>query len=274
MSHPHWSPLSISDKSRLVNSRVHLHAAAQLPAMFARSFHPASEEDEFGSLLWYPNLRAWCSQPVHVGGRIHQIALDPALSALIHLQDGGELFAPWSLHGKSMEEAVIWLRNQAKEAGLDDSAFRSEIPYDIGEVPTTCLKEDSDAFAEWAHYYDNAFQLLLPISEKYEGAGGVRTWPHHFDIAVLITHPQDEGLYTGIGLSPGDHNYDRPYFYTSPYPAPDSEFPELTHGFWHTDGFTSMVLPMETFLGPDQQRMMQEFVTETVGLSCKIVGAD
>lgn len=242
--------------------------------MFARSFSPDSKEDEYGSLLWHSNLRAWCSQPVISQGRIHQIALDPALFALIHLQDGGEIFAPWSLHGKSMEEAVAWLRNQAKEAGLDETALRSEIPYDIGAVPGTFLKEDGAAFEEWAHYYDNAFQLLLPISEKYEGASEVMTWPHHFDIAVLITHPEDEGLYTGIGLSPGDHNYDHPYLYVSPYPAPEADFPDLTHGCWHTDGFTSMVLPMEAFLGPDQQRMMQEFIAETVGLSCKIVGAD
>lgn len=268
MSHAHWSPLSISDKEQLRTARLQLHQAAQLPAMFARSYLPTSEEDEHGALLWHPTLRGWCSQIVNGSKRAHQIGLDPALFALVHIQDGGEVFSPWPLHGKTMGDAIVWLKEQAVEAGLDPEKLSTNIPYELEELPQKFERSNPDVFAEWAHYFDNAYHLLQPISAYHQGASIVRTWPHHFDMAVLITHDEDGSKFTGVGLSPGDGSYDRPYFYTSPWPYPEGDLPALSTGKWHTEGFTSAVLPMEEFLNSEnQQALVAAFVKETVEIS-------
>ncbi len=268
MSHAHWSPLSVINKEQLRTSRLQLHKAAQLPAMFARSYLPASEEDEHGALLWHPNLRGWCSQIVNGSKRAHQIGLDPALFALVHIQDGGEVLSPWLLHGKTMEEAVQWLKAQAEEAGLDPEALSTTIPYELEDMPEAFDKSNSDSFAELAHYFDNTYHILQPISTYHEGASIVRTWPHHFDMAVLITHDTEDKKFTGVGMSPGDGSYDRPYYYTSPWPYPEGELPTLSRGQWHTEGFTSAVLPMEGFLHSDRQEaVVSDFVKETVAIS-------
>lgn len=268
MSQAHWSPLSIPGKEELRVARLHLHQAAQLPAMFARSYLPDSEEDEYGALLWNPNLRGWCSQIVNGSKRAHQIGLDPGLFALVHIQDGGEVFTPWSLNGKTMEEAIEWVKAQATEAGLDPEQLNTTIPYELEDLPDVLERDNPDVFVEWAHYFDNAYHVLQPIAEYHEGASLVRTWPHHFDMAVLITHDQEAEKFTGVGMSPGDGSYDRPYFYTSPWPYPEGDLPKLSGGHWHTEGFTSAVLPMEGFLHSDRQEAtVADFVKETVAIS-------
>lgn len=268
MSHAHWSPLSLTDKDQLLTVRLQLHKAAQLPAMFARSYLPESEEDEYGALLWNPNLRGWCSQIVNGSKRAHQIGLDPALFALVHIQDGGEVFTPWPLHGKTMEDAIEWIKEQAVEAGLDPEKVTTTIPYELDDLPEGFERSNPDAFTELAHYFDNTYQLLKPVSEFHEGASLVRTWPHHFDMAVLITHGIGGEKFTGVGMSPGDGSYDRPYYYTSPWPFPEGDLPVLSLGRWHTEGFTSAVLPMEEFLHSDrQQATVSDFVQETVAIS-------
>lgn len=265
MSHAHWSPLKMTNKQQLQVARKQLHLAVQLPAMFARSYLPVSEEDEHGALLWHPNIRGWCSQIVEGSSRAHQIGLDPALFALVPIQDGGEVSSPWSLDGKTMEEAIDWLKEQAMAAGLDPEKLTTTIPYELEDMPEGFEWSNPNAFAEWAHYFDNTYHVLRPIADYHEGASIVRTWPHHFDMAVLITHDSEAKKFTGVGLSPGDGSYDRPYYYTSPWPYPEGELPTLSRGHWHTEGFTSAVLPMEDFLHSDrQQATVSDFVKETV----------
>ena len=68
-----------------------------------------------------------------------------------------------------------------------------------------------------------------------------RIWPHHFDIGALITLSADGQQSIGLGMTPGDTHFDQPYFYCSPYPAPEAgtTLPILAAGKWTTDGFAS-----------------------------------
>ena len=74
----------------------------------------------------------------------------------------------------------------------------------------------------------------------------VRCWPHHFDLATLFAleaGDPETARSVGVGLSPGDGSYAEPYFYCTPWPAPENlpEPPGPLH--WHTQGFTSLVCP-------------------------------
>jgi hypothetical protein len=105
----------------------------------------------------------------------------------------------------------------------------------------------------------------------------VRGWPHHFDLAALhVLDPEkdpEEARSVGAGLSPGDESYAEPYFYVSPWPAPEpAALPALPGGaHWHTDGFTSAVLSSSAIVdgGPvETQRERTEAVLDALARTC------
>ncbi len=259
--------------AQLGPTRRQLHSAIQFPAIFARAYLPTIDEDLEAALLWNSKQRSWVSQPVRSQGRAHQIALDPALFALIHLQDEGALFSPWPLDGKTIQETFSWLQDQAMLAELPVDKLSLSWPFELPDPVQVFEKIYPDALLEWNKFFDNAYQVLLPLAENIQGASPVRTWPHHFDMAVLITHDQAATHFTSVGLSPGDHHYDQPYFYTAPWPAPHPmSLPALRHGMWHTKGFTAAVLPAtQVWAQSDQEILVKSFVTDTVALSQQLV---
>ncbi len=75
----------------------------------------------------------------------------------------------------------------------------------------------------------------------------MRVWPHHFDVGSVLPLGAQQGEDApsiGIGLSPGDEGIAEPYFYSTLWPAPDTEsLPPLpAGGRWNRDGWTGAVL--------------------------------
>ena len=109
----------------------------------------------------------------------------------------------------------------------------------------------------------------------------VRGWPHHFDLAALhVLDPEREpelARSVGAGFSPGDGSYEQPYFYVTPWSAPErSSLPQLSGGaHWHTAGFTSAVLPghvvAEAAEASEQERLVQEFLESSVSAAYELL---
>ena len=62
----------------------------------------------------------------------------------------------------------------------------------------------------------------------------------------------------GCGFSPGDGTYAEPYFYASPWPVPEhGDLPKLAgKGHWHTEGYTSAVLPASAVVKDAKQEAL------------------
>ena len=94
-----------------------------------------------------------------------------------------------------------------------------------------------------------------------------RIWPHHFDLGALMPLTDDGKRTIGVGFSPGDASFDQPYFYCSPYPAPEAgaSLPPLAVGKWTIDGFTSAILTAEELTNSgSQQEAVRLYLTDAV----------
>jgi hypothetical protein len=111
----------------------------------------------------------------------------------------------------------------------------------------------------------------------------VRCWPHHFDIATLVSIPggaPGEVRTIGVGLSPGDGSYAEPYFYVTPWPAPDGPtLPELPAGAaWHRAGWFGAVLTGTAIFHdaeatpPARKRMIRDFLDGAWRASATLLG--
>jgi hypothetical protein len=92
----------------------------------------------------------------------------------------------------------------------------------------------------------------------------VVVWPHHFDLASLVTlsGSGEHATTIGLGFSPGDAGIDEPYFYVTPWPAPEAAtLPALTIGRWNTEGWTGAVLRASQIIGAPDGTLRAEMLT-------------
>lgn len=244
-----WLPLAGINPTSLVDARLQLHHALQVIVSVGISYLPPRRDDSHTNLEWLPDFKAlgtnWLERPQRV-----RFGLRLAELSLIALNDSA-VTSELALHGRTVAEAVEWLRGALVAAGHDGARLTTKKHYEIpphAVASGAAFKRDEpEKFAELARSYADAHALTSYIVATRQGASPPRCWPHHFDLATLITLPEFPGRGTrtvGVGLSPGDDSYAEPYFYVGPYPHPKPDLlkPLGSLGTWHTRGWLGAVL--------------------------------
>jgi len=256
-----WIPVDAARAVKLADARLQLHHAAQLATALGISYLEKKPDDSHTNLEWLPALDALASNPA--GARNIRIAVRPREFAILVVATPDLALAEFALTGKTLDEAVRWIRARLGQYGLDPARFTTARHY---EIPSHRVADghafDADALAldELAHWYRDAAAVLGEFATKLQGASPVRCWPHHFDIATLID--RGEGKSVGLGMEPGDVYYDEPYWYANAYPAPalgDAPPALGGNGAWHTHEWTGAVLVGSRMGDVDQGAQVARF---------------
>lgn len=279
-----WQRLGAADPTALVDARLQLHHALQIIGSAPISFVATRPDDSHTNLEWLPALGALGTNWLESGRRV-RFALRPEALALLALDDA-RVTSEYALDGRTVGDAVGWLRESLQTAGYDASKLTTkkhyEIPAHAVASGTAFSRGVPAAFAELARYYANAHELTAHVAATRPGASPPRCWPHHFDLATLIVLPELAGRSTrtvGVGLSPGDDSYAEPYFYVAPnpHPNPDRLKPLGSLGSWHTSGWVGAVLrgsEIVQFATPAIQRQaVFAFTDAAIDASVQALGA-
>ncbi|MHC5210484.1 MAG: hypothetical protein ACYTG2_07195 [Planctomycetota bacterium] len=250
-----WQRVGLPEPATLRDARLQLHWAAQLAAAPGVSLAEPADDHGHMSLCWSSRHAALLGARVGPAGLA--IGLAPADLALLLVDGHDSERARLALDGRTRLEALEWLDDTLGAALERDVA----LALPDHEMPAHPVAGDAgfslapgEAFAELSRWYANAYALLTPLRRHERDATPLRCWPHHFDIAFLSLLDGDaageEARSVNLGLSPGDGSVDEPYFYVTPWPAPDvRELPALEGGgVWQTEGWTGAVLTASRLL--------------------------
>jgi hypothetical protein len=247
----------------LTAARQVAHAACQWPSRAARTNLTAEADDSHSNLGWETALNALAGHPLDDAG--HRLAYRFEDGHLLWLQ-GEKILDSWQYDGD--EPALYqWIDGALAGAGLTGAAG-AVMPYSLPPSPSAA-EADAAARANLGRWFARTNDILLSLASRFSdrsvNPAAVRCWPHHFDMAVLFTLDRGDpetARSVGVGLSPGDDSYEEPYFYCTPWPAPDAgALPDAPEPFrWHTLGFVSMVATAEAWR--DQEQGLTARVTE------------
>ena len=270
----------VTSNADLILARTLSHHACQWPSLAARANLPALDDDSHSSLSWDNSVHGLVSQALTPGGEApgaHDI--DRAASGA-EAPDGEANLEPYRLGFRFDRASLVLLSGdtvtgelplaEASEADIsrwaDEAlmgvgllpATSAELPYDLGGDKSYAeLQRIHGALAELGRGYELTAAALEHLQQTFGHLAVrppmVRCWPHHFDLAVLFALEEGDpetAQAIGVGLSPGDETFILPYFYCSPWPAPDplpSAAPPAPSR-WHRGGFTSLVADADGLL--------------------------
>ncbi len=246
-----WATLGAVAPGELLEARLQLHHAAQVVASAGLTLLEPRADDSHPNLGWVDDLGALVGHALPGAGA--RAGLRVADLALVVVDERGVARDALPLDGRTLADGQAWLASSLAAAGVSlPAAGLTRSPYEIPAHPVAEGAAFSgagrEALAELGRWFADGHAALVEQAGRMPGAPEVRCWPHHFDLgalAVLATNPDGSlARSVGIGLSPGDESYAEPYWYVSPWPAPepDSLPPLGADGGWHTEGFTAAVL--------------------------------
>lgn len=265
-----WQPVRPEEATRLTDSRLQLHHAAQFAAAAGISFLPHLPDDSHISLEWVPALGGLFSRVIPAR-RAFRVGVRPVKLALQIVSEENQPIAEYRLHGRTITEAKDWVRSQVKLLGADGSRYtltrHYEIPRHDVAIGESFDASETSRFEELARWLANGSALLASYARTALASTEVRCWPHHFDISTLIEVAPARTI--GVGLEPGDQYYDEPYFYVKidPPPAPSRTWsrPLWGSGTWHTYQWVGAVLSGSRLGGASsQERQIREFLDSAV----------
>ena len=250
-----WERTGAVDPRLLADARVQLHWAAQIAAGVGRTLVTPRADHSHTSFTWSAPLDALMQEPVReitCGLRLRDLTLIAI----------GSVATKFALRGRTLNEGFAFLESKLGETlrhpdvDLPDHAVARGATFDANE----------EHLAELARYYHDSALVLADVVRSDSRACAVRCWPHHFDIATLITlsgHGEDART-IGVGLSPGDEGSSEPYYYVTPWPAPDpAHLGKLALGHWNTSGWIGAMLPASAFANVDHQEgLVRRFVSD------------
>jgi len=248
-----WQTLGNPSPESLADARLQLHHCAQIASAVGICLLQPESDDSHTNLGWSDDAGALVGHPKE-DEPSYQAAIRIADLTLLLLDSGGRAASRFPLSGTKLHEGYEWLTS-AIESFTEKSPRNAlapppfELPFHPVAADGTISGEPKEAFEELSRWFANAGQILRRVSSEKENASDVRCWPHHFDIATLTQidpyESPEQARSIGVGMSPGDGSYPEPYYYVSPYPAPeDAELPRLSGGGeWHTEGWFGAVLP-------------------------------
>lgn len=276
-----WQPLGTVPPEELVTARLDLHWASRVLASIASSVLPTAADDSHSALA-YQDGALW-TQPLP-GPRLYRAGLILSELQLLMRSEKGEELASLRLAERPFGHAFEWGREtvarlspEAPEVKLRELPDFPEHRLGDGALFSGDL---SDERAELARYFGNAQRLLSELCEQHADASPVQVWPHHFDIAILIpldaTEASAPRQTLGVGLSPGDESFAEPYWYVSPWPAPEeAALPVIDGpGSWQAEPFFAAVLTASEMLaasGP-QPENARRFVTAAMRDGMSMLG--
>lgn len=244
-----WARQGAVAPAELVETRLALHYAAQPLAAAAYALLPMKDDHSHTNVLWDAERQRFAGRALPAGCRAF---LDPVAWSLGVTSGGGADGEPVALEGRTLTELLETFGARLREAG---ESLETDMALPEYDLPSSALAEGgrfprrAEAEArELTAWWHNAAGTLAALSHARLGGAEVRGWPHHFDLAALLVldpdAPSEDARSVGAGFSPGDGTYDEPYFYVTPWPAPEAAaLPSLSGSArWHTDGFTAVVL--------------------------------
>lgn len=258
---------------KLVDARLQLHHAAQIPASFGYTFVEPEPDWSHTALAWSAEHGALVSAEAH-GTRAGLRLADATLLLL----ERDNLAATFSLDGKTLKAGLGWLAETLSEMNrevLDKSLVQPdhELPDHPIAAAASFSLEDAAAFSTLSAWFDFANGRLTEVGAYHAHTTPVLCWPHHFDIArlVLLSAGADAGKSpsVGVGLSPGDDSYAEPYWYVTHWPErEDATLPRLpSGGFWRTEGWYGAVLPGSAFAHLDALALTDGFLSAAISAS-------
>jgi hypothetical protein len=268
-----WEPVRPEAATKLTDSRLQLHHAAQFGAAAGISFLPHLPDHSHSSLEWIPSLSGLFSAVIPARTAF-RVGVRPVKLALLIVTEENRPIGEYQLHGRTIIEARDWIRSRIKLIGADGSHYTLTRRYEIPRHDVT-YGESFDAseparFEELARWFANAAVLLESVARSALVASSVRCFPHHFDIATVIEVAPGRSI--AVGLEPGDEYYDEPYFYVRMHPQPAASRtrsrPLWGSGTWHTNKWVGAVLPGSRFgAAASQERQSREFLDSAISAS-------
>ncbi|MEM6639834.1 MAG: hypothetical protein AAF610_08015 [Pseudomonadota bacterium] len=214
-------------------------------------------------MSWQRQYQALVSEDL--SGQNDRLGFSFSTGSLIWLREW-ELVGELALDQKTDDDARRWCNRVLAEAGLR-STEDTDMPYTLAAPHYGALSNKGTlaALGDWyAETYRALGALIMRFGTLAVTTPVVRCWPHHFDMAALFSldaGDPEHARSVGIGFSPGDDSFPDPYFYCTPWPAPDSRPAVALPWHWHTKGFTALVCPIGRLQSGDDfdERMISTF---------------
>lgn len=265
-----WQPVRPEEATRLTDSRLQLHHAAQFAAAAGISFLQPLPDDSHANLEWVPALGGLFSRVIPARTAF-RVGVKPVKLGLLIASADNRPLAEYHLHGRTITEAKDWIRAQIKLLGAEGSRYtltrNYEIPRHDVAIGDSFDASDPSRFEELAKWLGNGAAMVGSLTRSAMPTSEVRCWPHHFDIGTRITVSPRRTI--GVGLEPGDEYYDEPYFYVRMNPQPAASRiksrPLWGSGVWHTSDWVGAVLPGSRLgAASSQERQIREFLDSAV----------
>lgn len=274
-----WQQLGTVSPRALTDARLQLHWSCQLAAAPGKALAQPVDDFRHTALSWVDEASLLAGPTFGKGLRS---AIRPADLTLVLLDESSATLDQLSLSGSTIDAGLAWLgdvieAHTGSPAGLAD--VRRDLPsHPVGESAT--IDADAKSLQELSNHFANADCLLGAESRSLDGASEVSLWPHHLDMSTLWSIDKDidseEARSVNLGMAPGDAGFDEPYWFVTPWPAPDTaKLPDLEVGEWNTEGWVGAVLPSSAMPGPSeaQQRLVADFIQGCLEVSKKVLGA-
>ncbi|MFT7614083.1 MAG: hypothetical protein ACI9J3_003065, partial [Parvicellaceae bacterium] len=244
-----WKNVTGLDLAILRENRKALHQAVQLVGAFPRNMLPHDPTDGTASLVWNSSIKSLESLPFVNDDGAFKVGLSFTVFEL-YIELEGDQKSACCLSGMSVNEGLVWLKQNLAELGIKADHISLDLPYEIENYDySEALVVDKQALQEYADLYQNTQNSLRIVLTNWKEAFDIRCWPHHFDLATLIplkTDSEGEILKSiGVGLSPGDEGVEEPYVYVNIWPEVDLNILEkhsLPIGQWNKAGWSGAVL--------------------------------
>ena len=265
----------------LVQARLNLHWALQIPAAVANTLVRPTVDFSHTTFSWDESIKALVTDMVKRPMMLCA-GLRPAEFSLILLDGIGAVLVEKSLAGQTLTWGLAWIEETVRQLPTQPFERLAELEHELPEHPAGAGAPfeigERETLEELGRWFGNAAALLHLVRREVDSASPVRCWPHHFDIDIVIpiepAADSEQKLSVGVGMSPGDGSYAEPYFYVTPNPHPDrSRLAYLPHGHWHTEGWTGAVLTgTELLRTPNQAEVAEAFVRHAVRVCYALFG--
>lgn len=269
LSSDNWPQLAITEIYGLNRATEQVHRAVQFISMAGKFFLEHLPDESNTNMGWDMENRRLYGHTLPSG---HRLSVHPESLTLQVIGEQNSVVAQLPLEEKTWEDGVEWVKKTFQTFGVDTSAYRMDIHYDIpdheihhGASFQTTSEMNFNAFSTARDIGD---QVMKAWASPFEYATDVRSWPHHFDIGSYIPLTKDEAGETvksiTIGLAIQDAYVDEYYFYITHWNR-DGEvsyehLPELpASGYWNRKHFTGAFLKLSDLIqGSDTNKQIDK----------------